>query len=124
MKTIRSIGVLALALGTVAAGFAQETKLPKKVLCPVDYKTFAPTAQSVSVMVNDQPHYLCSAGCKDRLIVWPEKYLKTETVMCTVQPNFKGHIDLPRRVEVNNGLYYLCCAPCVGWMHDKPWLYL
>jgi YHS domain-containing protein len=124
MKTIRTLLIFALALGAVRLTSAQEVKLPKRIICPVDYKSFAPTAQSAFILMNGEPKYLCSTGCKDRLVVWPEKYLKTETVKCTVQPNFNSHIDLPRRVEVNNGLYYLCCAPCVGWMQEKPWLYL
>ena len=124
MKIFRTLLILALALGAVRLTAAEEPKLPKKATCPVDYKAFVPTAQSAFILMNGEPKYLCSTGCKDRLVVWPEKYLKSETVKCTVQPNFTSHIDLPRRVEVNNGLYYLCCAPCVGWMHDKPFLYV
>lgn len=101
------IAALAAVMFTGAAG-AQGTKPAKRVTCPVDYKAFGATEQSVSVLVNGEPRYLCSTGCRDRLAGWPEKYLKGSLVQCTVQPNFKGHIDLPRRVEVNNGLYYLC----------------
>lgn len=115
--------LLAFGAGTSLVR-ADNPPLPKRATCPVDIKAFIPNAQSVSILVNGAPKYLCSAGCRDRLIAWPEKYLKEETVKCTVQPEFKGHIDLPRRVEVNNGLYYLCCAPCTEWMRDKPWLYV
>lgn len=117
-------GILFALLLVGAPALADEAPLPKRATCPVDYKAFVPTAQSVSILVNGAPKFLCSAGCRDRLIAWPEKYLKEETVKCTVQPQFRGHIDLPRRVEVNNGLYYLCCAPCTEWMREKPWLYV
>jgi len=127
MKTATLVLAAALTLAGGAAGVlvrADDLPLPKRATCPVDIKAFIPNAQSVYILVNDSPRYLCSSGCRDRLIAWPEKYLKGETVKCTVQPEFKSHIDLPRRVEVNNGLYYLCCAPCTEWMRDKPWLYV
>ena len=31
---------------------------------------------------------------------------------------------LARRSVVNNNLYYLCCEPCMGWMRDRPHVYL
>lgn len=121
MSRFPLILLTALLAGTAAA---QGRTPSKRVTCPVDYKAFAVTEQSPAILVNGEPRYLCSAGCRARLVGWPEKYLKGASVQCTVQPEFKGHIDLPRRVEVNNGLYYLCCAPCTGWLREKPWLYL
>jgi YHS domain-containing protein len=120
------VGLLILLASAVVAGaaLAQDAKAPKRAMCPVDYKQMVVTPQSVSILVNGAPKYLCSTQCRDKMVVWPEKYLKGEVVQCTVQPEFKGHIDMPRRVEVNNGLYFLCCAPCTDWLRDKPWLYV
>src|SRR5579883_2489112 len=109
--------------GTVTTP-APSAKLPTRATCPVDGKAFAPSAQSPVIMINESARYFCSAGCRDRFLGWPEKYLRTETMYCLVQTSVKSHIDLPRRVELNNGLYYLCCEPCTQWMRDKPWLYI
>ncbi len=119
---------LALAVAaslSVAPVLAQSTgKAPVKQFCPVDGKTVAVTPQSVSVQINGAPRYFCEAGCRTRFQVWPEKYLRDTVSQCPVQPNFKAFIQLSRRAELNNGLYYLCCDPCVGWIRDKPWLYV
>ncbi len=118
---------LAIGLEVAAAtgGWAQSStlKLPKRALCTTDSKVLAVDARTLRVWVNGQPRFFCAVGCRDKFASFPEKYVK-ETVYCTVQPNFKGFVQRTRRAEVNNGLYYLCCEPCVGWMREKPWLYL
>jgi YHS domain-containing protein len=119
-----------VALG--AASYAAEpgrakpgrAPIPKKAACLVDYTQFNVTPQSLAVYINDSPRFFCSAVCRSKFASWPEKYARDLVVYCTVQPNFKGWIQLSRRLEVNNGLYYLCCDPCVGYMRDKPWFYL
>lgn len=117
---VPGLGV-AVALAGSAAG--QNSAPPKRAVCPVDGKAVLVAPQTPIILVNDVPRYFCAPSCRDRFVGWPEKYVK-ETVNCTVQPNFKGHIQLSRRAEVNNNLYYLCCEPCVGWMREKPHLYL
>lgn len=82
-------------------------KLPKRVSCPVDGRAFDATAQSPMIRVNGSPRYFCTLVCRDRFVLKPEPYVK-ETVYCTVQKSQKGWILPGRRVEVNNGLYYLC----------------
>lgn len=122
--TLHLLGTITMVAGLGAGAAAQTAKPAKRVMCPVDYKAFGATEQSATILVNGAPKYFCSTACRDKVVTWPEKYFKAEAVQCTVQPEFKGHIDLPRRVEVNNGLYYLCCAPCTEWLRDKPWLYV
>ena len=137
VNALRSVaGLVFVSLAFVVAGASRSTadgtaavpapsvKLPARATCPVDGKSFAPSVQSPNILVNESTRYFCSAGCRDRFLSWPEKYLRTETIYCLVQPSVKSHIDLPRRVELNNGLYYLCCEPCTQWMRDKPWLYV
>lgn len=114
-------GVVGTALSARAQSSTQ--KLPSRTFCTADSKGIAVTPQTLFLYVNGQPRYFCSPQCRDKFASFPEKFVK-ETVKCTVQPNFKGYIQTGRRAEVNNGLYYLCCEPCVGWMRDKPWLYL
>jgi YHS domain-containing protein len=115
-------GALLFAAAQVGAQTPTST-LPKRATCPVDGKPLLTTPQMPVVYVNGTPIVFCAAGCRDRFTVWPEKYVKGMVVQCTVQPNFKAHMDLGRRSSVNNNLYYLCCEPCVGWMRDKPQLY-
>ncbi len=126
------VGILFSALfAATAYGLAADAPA-KPAICLVDAKRIeppkagvvTPPTESLSVMINDVPHALCSRSCRDRFAGWPEKYLGGERPACTVQPNFKGFFQLSRRVEINNRLYYLCCEPCVGWLRDKPWLYL
>jgi len=118
------IASTATALTLATAALAQAPlRLPKRVLCPVDGKNVEVAAATPTVIVNGIPQSFCAASCRDRFAAWPEKYVKGP-VYCTVQPNFKGWFQVSRRVEVNHGLYYLCCDPCVGYMREKPWFYL
>jgi len=115
---------LALALAGGAAAQAPDEKLPRRAICPIDGKSLVPAAATPLVHVNGTPFFFCAEGCRSRFTSWPEKYVRGMSVFCTVQPNFKSHMDLARRSSVNNNLYYLCCEPCVGWMRDRPHLYL
>lgn len=90
--------------------------------CPVDARPVRASPESPQLRVHDHPWYFCSPGCRERFLAWPEKYVKL-VLHCPVQPGFKAWIQRSRRAEVNNGLYFLCCDPCVGWIRDKPWLY-
>ncbi len=114
------------ALFAVPAGAQKEADskiFPRSAFCAVDGKTLAPKAETLMFWVNGKQKFFCSPACRDKFVQRPEPYVR-ETVYCTVQDWFKGYIQPGRRAEVNNCLYYLCCDPCVGWMRDKPWLYL
>lgn len=121
---LTGLSVVGLVAWSGAAwGQSSTQKLPSRTFCTTDSKGIAVSPQTLVVYVNGLPRFFCSPQCRDKFASFPEKYVK-ETVKCTVQPNFKGFVQTGRRAEVNNGLYYLCCEPCVGWMRDKPWLYL
>jgi YHS domain-containing protein len=113
-----------LALAGVAAAQTPADKLPKRAQCIVDQKPITPTAETPVIYVNGQAQFFCSAGCRTRFLGWPEKYVQTMVVKCTVQPYTTAHMDMARRTVVNNNLYYLCCEPCTGWMREKPQEYL
>ena len=126
--SFKHLGVMiGLAAFLTAPAFAQteaDSKvLPKSAFCPIDGKTITPKADTLMFWVNGKQKFFCSAACRDKFVQRPESYVK-DTVYCTVQNWFKGFVQPGRRAEVNNCLYYLCCEPCVGWMRDKPWLYL
>jgi YHS domain-containing protein len=123
---LRWIPFLSVAAALAGGVWAQapDDKLPRRATCPIEGKVLTPTPTLPLVYVNGTQFFFCAAGCRDRFTAWPEKYVKGMTVYCTVQPNFKSHMDLARRSSVNNNLYYLCCEPCVGWMRDKPHLYV
>src|SRR5947208_1577252 len=71
-------------------------KAPKHAVCPVDGKTIDVTPETPFVRVNGEPRYFCGAACRAKLASWPEKYLRETVVQCTVQPQFKGWIQLSR----------------------------
>lgn len=119
--------LLSLCLLLMATAVAAQQPPPSKPskkppTCPVDQKFLRPAPDAPTLRVHDTAWQFCSPACREKFLAWPEKYVR-DVVYCPVQPSFKAWIQRPRRAEVNNGLYYLCCDPCVGWIKDKPWLY-
>jgi len=94
--------------------------------CPVSGETFNKSEDTESMEYNGKTYYFCCAGCKEKFVKDPEKYVKSngDKIICPVMGNEVKDPAKATSSVYKGKTYYFCCPGCKEPFDKDPEKYL
>ncbi len=94
--------------------------------CPVSGETFNKSEDTESMEYNGKTYYFCCAGCKEKFVKDPEKYVKSngDKIICPVMGNEVKDPEKAASSVYQGKTYYFCCPGCKEPFDKDPEKYL